>query len=44
VLRRKFCPLSKNEVFFLEDDYMNRANVQVIPGEIKKIDVENRKI
>jgi predicted component of type VI protein secretion system len=44
VLRRKFSPLSKNEVFFLEDDYMNRANITVLPGEIKKIDVDNRKI
>ncbi len=44
VLRRKFSPLSKNEVFYLDDDYMNRANIKVVPGIIKFIDVDKKEI
>ena len=33
-------PLSKNQCFLVEDDYLDRANVDIIQGELKKIDVE----
>lgn len=38
VLRRKFHPLSQNETFFVEDDFLKRAQVIVKHGEIKHID------
>jgi NADH dehydrogenase FAD-containing subunit len=44
VLRRKFSPLSKNEVYFLEEEYMNKANIRVVPGIIKFIDVDKKEI
>lgn len=31
-------PLTKNETFLTDLDFLDRANVTVIPGEIKKID------
>lgn len=44
MLRRKFSPLSKNEVYFVEEDYFNKANIKVVPGIIKFIDVDKKKI
>ena len=44
VLRRKFTPLTKNEVHFLEDDFMDKANITVMQGEIKKIDVDKKQL
>jgi hypothetical protein len=35
ILNRKFSPLHKNEVYMVEEDYLDRANVDVIKGEIK---------
>jgi hypothetical protein len=39
ILNRKFTPLQKNEVYMVEDDYLDRANVDVVKGEIKTIDL-----
>lgn len=36
--------MSKNQCFLVEDDYLDRANVDVIKGELKKIDVNTRTI
>jgi len=34
--------LTKNEVHLLEDDFMDKANITVMQGEIKKIDYEKK--
>ena len=44
ILNRKFSPVSKNEVFMVEEDYLDRANVDVVKGEIKTVDLNNNKI
>jgi len=44
VLKRKFTPLTKNEAYLLEDDFLDRANVTVIKARVKKIDVEKKMI
>ncbi len=36
VVRLKFTPLTKNEVHLLEVDFMDKANITVMQGEIKK--------
>lgn len=38
VLRRKFGPLSKNEVYYVEDGFFEAANVRVMKGELKAFD------
>jgi hypothetical protein len=38
VLTRKFSPIEKNEVYIVEEDYLDRANVEVVKGEVSKID------
>jgi thioredoxin reductase len=42
VLRRKFSPLSKNEVHFLEESFMDKANVTILKGDVKNIDVDRK--
>lgn len=44
ILNRKFTPIQKNEVFMVEEDYFDRANVDVIKGEIKTIDLNKNEI
>lgn len=39
VLNRKFTPLEKNEVYMIEQDYLNRANIEVVSGDVKTIDL-----
>lgn len=39
VLNRKFGPINKNESYYVESDYLNRANVEVVKGELKYIDL-----
>jgi NADH dehydrogenase FAD-containing subunit len=36
--------LEKNEVYMVEEDYFNRANVEVIAGDVKTIDLNTKKI
>lgn len=38
VLKSKFTPLTKNETFLADLDFLDRANITVIKGEVKKID------
>jgi len=38
VLTRKFSQISKNEVFLVEQDYLDRANVTVMKGNVTNID------
>lgn len=44
MMKRYMGPMSKNQCFLVEDDYLDRANVDVIKGELKKIDVNTRTI
>ena len=44
ILNRKFTPLNKNEVYYAEEDYLDRANVDVIKGEIKGIDLKRNNV
>ena len=39
ILNRKFSPISKNETFLVEEDFLDRANVDILKGEIKAIDL-----
>ena len=43
ILTRKFTPISKNEVYMVEEDYFERANIDIVKGELKSIDL-NRNI
>ena len=42
VMKRKFAPLTKNESYLLEEDFLDRANVTVIKGKVKEIDYDNK--
>lgn len=43
-MRRQLGPLTKNQCFLVEDDFLDRANVDIIKGDVRHIDVENRQI
>ena len=42
ILKRKLTPLTKNETFLTDLDFLDRANITVIKGSIKKIDKEKK--
>jgi len=44
ILNKKFTPIQKNEVFMVEEDYLDRANIDVVKGEIKTIDLNRNEI
>ena len=44
IFNRKFTPLQKNEVYMVEEDYLDRANIDVVSGEIKSIDLSRKSI
>jgi len=44
IFRRKFTPLTKNETFLTDLDFLDRANITVVKGEIKGIDKVNKQI
>jgi flagellar basal body rod protein FlgG len=44
IMKREMGPLAKNQCYLVENDYLDRANVDVIKGQVKMIDVENRKM
>ena len=44
ILKSKFTPLSKNETFLTDLDFLDRANIKVIKGDIKKIDKQKKLI
>jgi nitrite reductase/ring-hydroxylating ferredoxin subunit/thioredoxin reductase len=43
-MKHTLAPLGKNQCYFVEDDYLDRANVDVIKGSIQMIDTFNRKM
>jgi nitrite reductase/ring-hydroxylating ferredoxin subunit len=44
ILNRKFSPISKNEAFMVEEDYFERANIDIVKGELKSIDLQRNEI
>ena len=42
IMKRYMGPLSKNQCFLVEDDYLDRANVDIIQGEVQQIDVNSK--
>jgi hypothetical protein len=34
ILNHSFAPLQKNQLFYVEKDYMDRANVEILKGEL----------
>lgn len=40
IMKRQFGPLSKNQCYFVEDDYLDRANIDILRGSIKSIDID----
>lgn len=40
IMKRQFGPLSKNQCYYVEDDYLDRANIDILRGSIKSIDIE----
>lgn len=44
MMKRELGPLAKGQSYLVETDYLDRANVDVITGQLKMIDVENRKM
>lgn len=42
IMKRFMGPMSKNQCFMVEDDYLDRANIDVVTGDIKKIDVKSK--
>lgn len=44
ILNKKFTPIQKNEVYMVEEDYLDRANIDVVKGEIKTIDLNRNEI
>lgn len=44
VFRRKFDSIEKNEAFLVEDDFFDRANVDIVTGKVKRIDVTKKTV
>ena len=44
VFIRRFSPLKKEDCFIVDDDYLERANVEVVKGDIKTIDFNKNHI
>lgn len=44
IMRKQIGPLSKNQCYLVEDDYLDRANIDIIRGRVSDIDVEERTI
>jgi hypothetical protein len=44
IMKRDLGALKKNQCYLVENDYLDRANVDIIKGQIKMIDVKNFKI
>ena len=44
IFKRKFTPLTRNETFLTDQDFLDKANITVIKGEIKGIDKAKKMI
>ena len=42
ILKRKFTPLTKNETYMTDLDFLDRANITVIKGQVKAIDKDKK--
>lgn len=44
ILTRKFDKLDKNQIYMVESDFLDRANAEVIVGDVTNIDLNDNKI
>lgn len=44
VMKRDLSPLTKNQAYLVEADWLDRANVDIMKGNVRFIDVKNRKM
>lgn len=44
VFRKKFTPLTKNETFLTDQDFLDKANITVIKGDVKSINKSKKEI
>lgn len=44
IFKKKFTPLSRNETFLTDVDFLDKANITVIKGDIKSIDKAKKTI
>lgn len=44
IMKRDLGPLTKNQCYLVENDFLDRANVDVIKGQIKVIDYVGKKV
>ena len=44
VFNRKFSPISKSEAYIVESDFLDRANIEVMRGDVKSINLSKREI
>lgn len=44
IMKRHLAPLTKNQCFLVEDDYLDRANIDIIKGDVRHLDIDNRQI
>ena len=44
MMKQDLSPLSKNQCYFVEDDFLDRANVDVLKGKIKMLDTTHKKL
>lgn len=42
IFTKKLGPLSKSELYLCEDDFLDKANVTVIKGNVRWIDIDNK--
>lgn len=42
IMRKQLGPLSKNQSYLVEDDYLDRANIDIIRGTIHRIAIEEK--
>ena len=41
-LRRNLGPLSKNQCFYVEDDFLDRANIDIMKGSLTELNMEQK--
>ena len=44
IMRRQMGPVAKNAAFMVEEDFLDRANVDIMKGKVIRIDVEAKEI
>jgi len=44
IMKRQMGPLAKNQCYLVEEDFLDRANIDVIKGQVSNIDCDERQI